>query len=155
MTQKQRTEVLAYSKQTTEKTVMLIQLQAGGVGLNLQEYDRIIFVSPWWTSALMDQAIARAVRMGQKEVVKVYHLKLWEEWDNVQIINIDSKVQEKADEKRQMLEKIFSICAQEQLIKKWAEMDELEAELKAKALEAKALEALESAKALEPGEMRQ
>jgi hypothetical protein len=89
--------------------------------------------------------------MGQKEVVKVYHLKLWEEWDNVQIINIDSKVQEKADEKREMLEKIFSICAEEQLMKKWREMDELEAALKAKveALELKALEALQ------PGEMRQ
>ena len=136
MTQKQRTEVLAYSKETEKTTVMLIQLQAGGVGLNLQEYDRIIFVSPWWTSALMDQAIARAVRMGQKEVVKVYHLKLWEEWDNVQIINIDEKVQEKADEKRKMLEKIFSICAEEQAMKKWREMDELEA----KPLELKVLQ---------------
>ena len=141
--------------------VMLIQLQSGGVGLNLKEYDRIIFISPWWTSALMDQAIARAVRMGQKEVVKVYHLKLWEEWDNVQIINIDSKIQEKADEKRQMLEKIFNICAEEQFIKKWREMDELEAVLEAK-LATKTLkdevletpEALESASALEPGETR-
>ena len=164
MTQKQRTDVLAYSKQTEKTTVMLIQLQAGGVGLNLQEYDRIIFISPWWTSALMDQAIARAVRMGQKEVVKVYHLKLWEEWDNVQIINIDSKIQEKADEKRQMLEKIFNICAEEQFIKKWREMDELEAVLEAKlatktlkdeVLETpEALESASTASALEPGETR-
>jgi SNF2 family DNA or RNA helicase len=63
MNQAERTAVLATSKKTTETTVMLLQLQAGGVGLNLQEYDRIIFVSPWWTAALMDQAIARAVRM--------------------------------------------------------------------------------------------
>jgi TRAP-type mannitol/chloroaromatic compound transport system substrate-binding protein len=133
----------------------------------------------------MDQAIARAVRMGQKEVVKVYHLKLWEEWDNIQIINIDSKVQEKANEKREMLEKIFSICAQEQLMKKWAEMDELEAALKAKTkaletltdetleaetlvaetladetltdetLEAETLESAQALEALQPGETRQ
>ena len=88
---------------------MLIQLQAGGVGLNLQEYDRIIFVSPWWTSALTDQAIARAVRMGQTEVVKVYHLRLAAESDTT--INIDELINNKADEKRKMLETLFAMCA--------------------------------------------
>jgi SNF2 family DNA or RNA helicase len=110
MTQKERTEVLAKSKETTETTVMLLQLQAGGVGLNLQEYDRIIFVSPWWTSALMDQAIARAVRMGQTEVVKVYHLRLAAE--NEATINIDELVNAKAEEKRKMLIKLFAMCSQ-------------------------------------------
>ena len=76
LNQAERRVVLDASKASTETTVMLIQLQAGGVGLNLQEYDRIIFVSPWWTSALMDQAVARAVRMGQTKVVNVYHLHL-------------------------------------------------------------------------------
>lgn len=110
LTQKQRCEVLARSKETTETTVMLLQLQAGGVGLNLQEYDRIIFMSPWWTSALMDQAIARAVRMGQKEKVKVYHLRLAAEHDAA--INIDDLVNTKAEEKRKMLEKLYRMCSQ-------------------------------------------
>jgi non-specific serine/threonine protein kinase len=109
MTQKERTEVLAKSKESLETTVMLIQLQAGGVGLNLQEYDRIIFVSPWWTSALMDQAIARAVRMGQTEIVKVYHLRLLAEGDTT--INIDELVNAKAEQKRKLLEKLFNECA--------------------------------------------
>jgi SNF2 family DNA or RNA helicase len=110
MTQKERAEVLAKSKETTETTVMLLQLQAGGVGLNLQEYDRIIFVSPWWTSALMDQAIARAVRMGQKEIVHVYHLRLAAEHQAA--INIDDLINTKAEEKRRMLEKLFAMCSQ-------------------------------------------
>ncbi len=109
MTRGERDAVLAYSKKCEEKTVLLIQLQAGGVGLNLQEYDRIIFMSPWWTSALMDQAIARAVRMGQTEIVKVYHLKLAVEENNS--INIDRLVNGKAEEKRRMLEKLFSMCS--------------------------------------------
>jgi SNF2 family DNA or RNA helicase len=109
MTQMQRTAILARSKETTEKTVMLLQLQAGGVGLNLQEYDRVIFVSPWWTSALMDQAVARAVRMGQTEVVKVYHLRLKAEKD--ECVAIDRLVNAKAEEKRKMLEKLFQVCA--------------------------------------------
>lgn len=109
MTQKERSTVLTKSKQTTETTVLLLQLQAGGVGLNLQEYDRIIFVSPWWTSALMDQAIARAVRMGQKEIVKVYHLRLAAEHEAA--INIDEMINAKAEEKRKMLQKLFALCS--------------------------------------------
>ena len=108
MNQAERTDVLARSKATTETTVLLLQLQAGGVGLNLQEYDRIIFVSPWWTSALMDQAVARAVRMGQTRLVKVYHLRLMAE--NEGTISIDTLVNTKAEEKRKMLEKLFRLC---------------------------------------------
>lgn len=110
LNQKERAAVLSRSKESTETTVMLLQLQAGGVGLNLQEYDRIIFVSPWWTSALMDQAIARAVRMGQREVVKVYHLRLAAE--NEGTVNIDNLINDKADEKRKMLEKLYRMCSQ-------------------------------------------
>jgi len=108
MTQSERADVLKRSKETTSRTVMLLQLQAGGVGLNLQEYDRIIFVSPWWTSALMDQAIARAVRMGQTATVKVWHLTLLAEKNNT--VNIDALINAKALEKRKMLEKLFCIC---------------------------------------------
>ena len=108
MTQAERTAVLAHSKKTTETTVLLLQLQAGGVGLNLQEYDRVLFVSPWWTAALMDQAVARAVRMGQTKVVKVYHLRLAAE--NKKTINIDTMVNAKADGKRKQLEKLFALC---------------------------------------------
>ena len=108
LNQKERRAVLEHSKASTETTVMLIQLQAGGVGLNLQEYDRVIFVSPWWTSALMDQAVARAVRMGQKKVVNVYHLHLEAEQDGT--VNIDKLVDAKAEQKREMLKKLFALC---------------------------------------------
>lgn len=108
MSMEERTDVLNYSKETNEKMVLLIQLQAGGVGLNLQEYDRIIFMSPWWTSALMDQAIARAVRMGQTRRVHIYHLQLQAENDST--INIDLLVNAKAEEKREMLKKLFLIA---------------------------------------------
>jgi len=83
--------------------VLLLQLQCGGCGLNLQEFTRIAFMSPWWTSALMDQAIARAVRMGQTQTVKVIHFLLKEE-DSV---NIDTMANKAAETKRHMLEKFF------------------------------------------------
>ena len=108
MNQVARTKVLDRSKKTIKPTVLLLQLQAGGVGLNLQEYDRIIFVSPWWTAALMDQAIARAVRIGQTKVVQIYHLRLDAEADST--INIDDLVNQKAEQKRKMLEALFALC---------------------------------------------
>jgi len=87
--------------------VLLIQLQSGGVGLNLQHFDRIIFSGPWWTSALMEQAIGRAVRIGQREVVKVYHLRLEEE----EAINIDSVMMEKATAKGELCRAVLE-CAE-------------------------------------------
>ena len=75
--------------------VLLIQLQSGGVGLNLQHFDRIIFSGPWWTSALMEQAVGRAVRIGQQRTVQVYHLSLIEE----EALNIDRYMNEKAEQK--------------------------------------------------------
>jgi SNF2 family DNA or RNA helicase len=73
--------------------VLLVQLQSGGTGLNLQHFNRIAFTGPWWTKALMDQAIGRAVRIGQREVVHVHFLKLREE----EVINIDAIMMDKAD----------------------------------------------------------
>ena len=83
--------------------ILLLQLQSGGVGLNLQHFTRVVFMSPWWTAALMDQAIGRAVRIGQTEQVQVTMLLLKEE----NSMNIDDAMIEKADAKRSLLENIF------------------------------------------------
>jgi SNF2 family DNA or RNA helicase len=82
-----------------KQDVFLIQLHAGGTGLNLQNYNRIIFISPWWTSALLEQARGRAVRIGQKDVVKIYWLKLVEEENR---ISIDNLMMNKANEKMEL-----------------------------------------------------
>ena len=103
----ERDDVLRLSRMSSRPTVLLLQLQAGGVGLNLQEYDRILFLSPWWTSALTDQAIARAVRMGQTRVVQVYHLHVDVETDDESVLLIDTLVYGKAEEKREMLLAFF------------------------------------------------
>jgi SNF2 family DNA or RNA helicase len=82
-----------------KQDVFLIQLQAGGTGLNLQNYNRIIFISPWWTSALLEQARGRAVRIGQKDVVKIYWLKLIAEEGRM---SIDDLMMSKATEKKDL-----------------------------------------------------
>ncbi|MBC7765977.1 MAG: DEAD/DEAH box helicase, partial [Hyphomonadaceae bacterium] len=56
------------------RTVFLISLKAGGVGLNLVGADTVIHYDPWWNPAVEDQATDRAYRIGQQNVVQVIKL---------------------------------------------------------------------------------
>lgn len=86
--------------------VLLVQLQSGGTGLNLQHFDRIIFTGPWWTKALMDQAVGRAVRIGQKSQVVVYNVVLKEE----EALNIDKYMAEKAAQKGHLCAQVLGMA---------------------------------------------
>lgn len=57
--------------------VIILQIQTGCEGLNLQEhYSEIYFVSPHWNPAVEDQAVARCHRIGQKNKVSVYRFQM-------------------------------------------------------------------------------
>jgi len=86
--------------------VLLVQIHCGGTGLNLQENDRVVFMSPWWTAALMNQAIGRVYRMGQKKQVEVYRLMLKEEAS----LNIDKKMMESALRKEGLCAELLRNC---------------------------------------------
>jgi SNF2 family DNA or RNA helicase len=108
LSHEQRDEILQETKEpfSGDKTtdVLLIQLQSGSVGLNLQHFDRVAFLSPWWTAALMDQAVGRAVRIGQEKRVEVHHLRLKEE----AVMNIDQLMIEKVESKRELCDWFLS-----------------------------------------------
>ncbi|WP_128103700.1 DEAD/DEAH box helicase [Paenibacillus sp. DCT19] len=57
-----------------EGELFLISLKAGGTGLNLTGADTVILYDLWWNPAVEEQAIGRAHRMGQKQVVQVIRL---------------------------------------------------------------------------------
>jgi hypothetical protein len=80
MSDAQREEVTKESKATVEggnrKIAIVVQIQAGGAGLNLQHCSRVVFMSSHWNPAVVDQAIARAYRMGQTKPVTVHHMLL-------------------------------------------------------------------------------
>ena len=82
-----------------------MQLQSGGVGLNLQHFNRVLFTGPWWTKALMDQAVGRAVRIGQRDVVEVHHVVLKEE----EAMNIDTYMNDKAAAKGDLCKKVLGL----------------------------------------------
>jgi SNF2 family DNA or RNA helicase len=50
---------------------LIIQINAGGTGLNLQHYNNVIFTGPQWNPTLEQQAVARVYRIGQTKDVTV------------------------------------------------------------------------------------
>jgi SNF2 family DNA or RNA helicase len=57
--------------------VIILQIQTGCEGLNLQKYfSEIYFVSPHWNPAVEDQAIARCHRIGQELEVNVFRFEM-------------------------------------------------------------------------------
>lgn len=64
-------------KLETPVDVLILQIQTGCEGLNLQEfYSEVYFVSPHWNPSIEDQAIARCHRMGQKHVVEIFKFEM-------------------------------------------------------------------------------
>ena len=53
---------------------LLSQIEAGGVGINMQAASVVIITEPQWKPSTEDQAIARAHRMGQVRTVQVHRL---------------------------------------------------------------------------------
>jgi len=54
--------------------VLLSQIDAGGVGLNIQAASVVIITEPQWKPSTEEQAIARCHRMGQVRPVQVHRL---------------------------------------------------------------------------------
>ncbi|MBU4293429.1 MAG: DEAD/DEAH box helicase [Actinobacteria bacterium] len=71
--QKKRAQ-LVYEFQNNPACKLFITTNAGSTGLNLQTADTVINVDLPWNPAVLEQRIARAHRMGQKNPVQVYIL---------------------------------------------------------------------------------
>lgn len=54
--------------------VLVAQIEAGGVGLNVQAASVVVIAEPQWKPSTEEQAIARAHRMGQLRTVQVHRL---------------------------------------------------------------------------------
>jgi len=67
-----RQQVINDFQNTEDKSVFLIQIKAGGVGLNLTAADYVFIIDPWWNPAVEEQAINRTHRIGQDKNVMVY-----------------------------------------------------------------------------------
>ena len=66
---RERVERIEAFRHAPPNAVFLIQIRAGGVGLNLQEASRVYIMSPAWNPATELQAIGRSHRTGQRRHV--------------------------------------------------------------------------------------
>jgi len=71
---REQRETVLYNFEKTNIQVLIIQINAGGVVLNLQHATRVYIVSPTWNPCAELQAIARSYRLGQDHVVKCIRL---------------------------------------------------------------------------------
>ncbi len=70
----ERMHIVDEFQKTPGFRVLPAQIQAGGVGLNLQAASAVVLMEPQWKATAEDQAIARAHRMGQTRRVVVHRL---------------------------------------------------------------------------------
>jgi SNF2 family DNA or RNA helicase len=74
VSKEQREARISAFKKGPANSVFIIQIKAGGVGLNLQEATRVYITCPAWNPATELQAIGRAHRTGQTQKVVVRRL---------------------------------------------------------------------------------
>ncbi|MGP7817371.1 SNF2 helicase associated domain-containing protein [Niallia sp. 01092] len=111
---KERIELVErYNKKET--AIFLISLKAGNTGLNLTEADTVILYDLWWNPAVEEQAIGRAHRMGQKNVVQVIRL--------ITKGTIEEKMHELQQTKKELIETIMEQGDQDKALSRMTEKD--------------------------------
>ncbi|MFD2829943.1 DEAD/DEAH box helicase [Corticicoccus populi] len=82
-----------------DEGIFLISLKAGGTGLNLTGADTVVLYDLWWNPAIEEQAIGRAHRIGQKNIVQVTRL--------IAQGTIEEKINDLQKQKKEMIDQII------------------------------------------------
>src|SRR5699024_7108961 len=117
-----RQEIIDDFTKAEPGSVLISQIQAGGVGLNIQAANIIVLCEPQWKPSTEEQAISRAYRMGQSRKVVVYRL-LTEDSIDVSMLEILGETSE-----------LFDVYARESQVASIA-MNESDASIKQKVME--------------------
>jgi SNF2 family DNA or RNA helicase len=72
--EKRSAMVADFQSPENEINIFLISLKAGNTGLTLTAADYVFLVDPWWNTAVQQQAIDRAYRIGQTKSVFAYQM---------------------------------------------------------------------------------
>ncbi|GAA1871607.1 DEAD/DEAH box helicase [Myceligenerans crystallogenes] len=87
----ERQEMVDSLSQETGPRVLVSQITAGGVGLNVQAASVVIFCEPQVKPTIEAQAVARAHRMGQTRTVQVHRLLVADSVDQRMMEILDTK----------------------------------------------------------------
>jgi SNF2 family DNA or RNA helicase len=66
--------VAQFQEEGNEVNIFLISLKAGNTGLTLTAAEYVFLVDPWWNTAVQQQAVDRAYRIGQTKNVFAYQM---------------------------------------------------------------------------------
>ena len=77
----ERQKMIDELKTAKDGSALVAQIQAGGVGLNIQAASVVVFCEPQIKPSLETQAVARAYRMGQSRSVLVHRLLIQDSVD--------------------------------------------------------------------------
>lgn len=67
-------QIQDFMNPNTDKLVFLLSTRAGGLGINLTSADTVVIYDSDWNPQMDLQAMDRAYRIGQKNLVNVYRL---------------------------------------------------------------------------------
>ena len=95
---KQRDAMVSEFQATTEPSLFLLSLKAGGTGLNLTAANHVIHIDRWWNPAVEDQATDRAFRIGQRKDVQVRKF--------VCVGTLEERIDSMIEEKKALAERI-------------------------------------------------
>ncbi|WP_282919992.1 DEAD/DEAH box helicase [Ignavigranum ruoffiae] len=87
----ERQELIDKFTKAANGAVLLSQIEAGGVGLNIQTANVVILCEPQWKPSTEQQAIGRVYRMGQTKNVIVYRLLSLESIDESMMMLLGHK----------------------------------------------------------------
>jgi SNF2 family DNA or RNA helicase len=106
------TQAVRFRRLKEDYEVIVLQIQTGCEGLNLQKnFSEIYFVSPHWNPAIEDQAVARCHRFGQTKPVSVFrfHMESANPCIDHEFLTLDQYITTVQDSKREISNEILSI----------------------------------------------
>ena len=129
VSERDRPEIIQRFNREDGPDLLLLTTAVGGLGLNLQAANIVIFLENSWNFAEDDQAIARAHRMGQSRQVTVFNL-ITDETIEARILEIQQQKRKVAstiinDENADVLNNAEQIFAEEENVKKPAAVKRL------------------------------
>ena len=99
-----RERVLRTFRESPGPRALLLSLQAGGVGLNLQEASTVILFDRWWNPATEEQAMQRAHRFGRQTPLEVVRFLVED--------SVEEKIEEVLGEKRILFDEYIATAPQ-------------------------------------------
>lgn len=100
MKQNERDSVIDRFQTSPVARVLCMTYKVGAQGLNLPEANHVIFLEPWWSPTVEDQAVKRCHRLGQTRPVKV--------WKYLIKNSIEDRVRSIGQSKRNLAKKFMS-----------------------------------------------